>query len=83
MHNHILEISVCCLIFLSPLLRSLLLFVQISSCDNILARMEGLLTSFQTDLGSISSEILSLQQQSVEMNLRLVPNLRIGFVIQF
>jgi hypothetical protein len=45
--------------------------------------MEGLLTSFQADLGSISSEILSLQQQSVEMNLRLVPftYLRIGFVI--
>jgi hypothetical protein len=45
--------------------------------------MEGLLTSFQTDLGSISSEILSLQQQSVEMNLRLVPftYLRIGLVI--
>jgi len=44
---------------------------QISSCDGILARMEGLLTAFQTDLGSISSEILSLQHQSVEMNLRL------------
>jgi len=44
---------------------------QISSCDGILARMEGLLTAFQTDLGSISSEILALQQQSVEMNLRL------------
>ncbi|XP_023342298.1 vacuolar protein sorting-associated protein 52 homolog [Eurytemora carolleeae] len=44
---------------------------QISSCDGILARMEGLLTAFQTDLGSISNEILSLQQQSVEMNLRL------------
>ena len=43
---------------------------QISSCDGILARMEGLLTAFQTDLGSISNEILSLQQQSVEMNLR-------------
>lgn len=44
---------------------------QVSSCDSILARMEGLLLSFQSDLGSISSEILSLQQQSVEMNLRL------------
>ena len=32
----------------------------------------GLLTAFQTDLGSISSEILALQQQSVEMNLRSV-----------
>ena len=44
---------------------------QISSCDGILGRMENLLLSFQTDLGSISSEILSLQQESVEMNLRL------------
>ena len=44
---------------------------QISSCDGILARMENLLLSFQTDLGSISSEILSLQQESVDMNLRL------------
>lgn len=44
---------------------------QVSSCDSILARMENLLLSFQTDLGSISTEILSLQQQSVEMNLRL------------
>ena len=33
--------------------------------------MENLLLSFQSDLGSISTEILSLQQQSVEMNLRL------------
>ena len=44
---------------------------QISSCDGILARMENLLLTFQTDLGSISSEILSLQQESVDMNLRL------------
>merc|ERR1719412_1513191 len=33
--------------------------------------MENLLLSFQSDLGSISTEILNLQQQSVEMNLRL------------
>ena len=42
-----------------------------SSCDGILARMESLLLTFQSDLGSISSEIMSLQQQSVEMNLKL------------
>lgn len=47
------------------------LHTQISSCDGILARMEDMLLSFQTDLGSISSEILSLQQESVEMNIRL------------
>lgn len=34
-------------------------------------RMENMLKSFQNDLGSISNEILSLQQQSVDMNLKL------------
>ncbi|XP_052440425.1 vacuolar protein sorting-associated protein 52 homolog isoform X2 [Carassius gibelio] len=33
--------------------------------------MEGMLSSFQSDLSSISSEIQTLQQQSVSMNLRL------------
>lgn len=33
--------------------------------------MEGMLLSFQNDLGSISHEILTLQQQSVSMNIRL------------
>ena len=57
---------------------------QISSCDGILERMETMLLSFQTDLGSISSEILSLQQQSVEMNLRLKNRQRVrGELSQF
>uniref|UniRef100_A0A3Q0RD48 Vacuolar protein sorting-associated protein 52 homolog n=1 Tax=Amphilophus citrinellus TaxID=61819 RepID=A0A3Q0RD48_AMPCI len=34
-------------------------------------RMEGMLSSFQSDLSSISSEIQTLQQQSVSMNVRL------------
>ncbi len=33
--------------------------------------MENMLLSFQTDLGSISTEIMALQQQSVQMNLKL------------
>ncbi len=33
--------------------------------------MEDMLLSFQSDLGSISTEILALQQQSVQMNLKL------------
>ena len=33
--------------------------------------MENMLLNFQSDLGSISSEILSLQQQSVHMNIKL------------
>ena len=57
---------------------------QISSCDGILEKMETMLLSFQTDLGSISSEILSLQQQSVEMNLRLKNRQRVrGELSQF
>lgn len=44
---------------------------QIAACDDILLRMEGMLLSFQNDLGSISHEILTLQQQSVSMNVRL------------
>ncbi|TRY62008.1 hypothetical protein TCAL_08474 [Tigriopus californicus] len=44
---------------------------QIVSCDEILERCQNMLLSFQTDLGSISSEIMALQQQSVQMNLKL------------
>ena len=44
---------------------------QIVECDQILERMETMLNTFQTDLGSISNEILTLQQQSVQMNVQL------------
>ncbi|XP_076862409.1 vacuolar protein sorting-associated protein 52 homolog [Brachyhypopomus gauderio] len=44
---------------------------QITACDAILERMEGMLSGFQGDLSSISSEIQTLQQQSVSMSLRL------------
>lgn len=44
---------------------------QITACDEILERMEQMLRMFQSDLGSISNEILTLQQQSVSMNVRL------------
>ncbi|KAL6473514.1 hypothetical protein MHYP_G00170750 [Metynnis hypsauchen] len=44
---------------------------QITACDSILERMEEMLSSFQSDLSSISSEIQTLQQQSVSMNVRL------------
>jgi hypothetical protein len=33
--------------------------------------METILLSFQSDLGSISHEILTLQQESVQMNVKL------------
>ncbi|EFA03408.1 vacuolar protein sorting-associated protein 52 homolog [Tribolium castaneum] len=44
---------------------------QISACDEILERMESMLVGFQTDLGSISSEILSLQRKSISMSQEL------------
>ncbi|CAD5112736.1 DgyrCDS1955 [Dimorphilus gyrociliatus] len=44
---------------------------QMTNCDSILERMEGMLNGFQTDLSSISSEIQKLQRQSVEMNVKL------------
>jgi hypothetical protein len=37
------------------------------SLFQILERMEKILLSFQSDLGSISNEILTLQQESVEV----------------
>ncbi|XP_077363755.1 vacuolar protein sorting-associated protein 52 homolog [Festucalex cinctus] len=48
-----------------------LLHQQISACDAILERMEEMLSGFQGDLSSISSEIHTLQQQSLSMNVRL------------
>ncbi|KAI8091254.1 Sac2 family-domain-containing protein [Gilbertella persicaria] len=44
---------------------------QIQSCDEVLGRMEELLSVFQTDLGHISGEIQSLQQQSTQMSIKL------------
>lgn len=44
---------------------------QISSCDQILERMEDMLLGFQKDLGSISTEILSLQRKSISMSQEL------------
>lgn len=44
---------------------------QIGSCESVLERMEGMLHGFQHALSSISSEIQSLQEQSVAMNVKL------------
>lgn len=44
---------------------------QISSCDNILQSMEQMLSAFQADLGNISGEIQSLQEQSMSMSVKL------------
>lgn len=44
---------------------------QIRKCDNTLEIIESMLDGFQKNLGSISSEIQLLQQQSVSMNVKL------------
>jgi len=44
---------------------------QIRGCDGILGKMESLLGGFQADLGKISSEIKTLQEQSFTMSLKL------------
>jgi hypothetical protein len=44
---------------------------QIKECDDILVAMEGMLGRFQSDLGNISTEIRSLQEQSASMSVRL------------
>lgn len=44
---------------------------QITESDQILERIEGMLCNFQANLGNICQEILSLQEQSVALNVRL------------
>jgi hypothetical protein len=44
---------------------------QITQSDQILERIEGMLCNFQANLGNICQEILSLQEQSVALNVRL------------
>ncbi|XP_010263753.1 PREDICTED: vacuolar protein sorting-associated protein 52 A-like isoform X2 [Nelumbo nucifera] len=44
---------------------------QIHDCDSILSQMETLLGGFQAEIGSISSEIKSLQEKSMDMGLKL------------
>jgi predicted nucleic acid-binding Zn-ribbon protein len=44
---------------------------QIKTCDHILEEMEDLLGGFQADLGNISTEIKSLQEQSLTMSIKL------------
>lgn len=44
---------------------------QIRECDSILSQMETLLSGFQTEIGSISSDIKILQEKSMDMGLKL------------
>lgn len=45
--------------------------MQIQTCDSILASMEDMLGRFQGNLGNISSEIRTLQEQSQGMSVKL------------
>jgi len=47
------------------------LHCQIQACDAILQTMEQMLNEFQGDLGNVSSEIQTLQDQSLSMSLKL------------
>ncbi|OWM63440.1 hypothetical protein CDL15_Pgr022185 [Punica granatum] len=44
---------------------------QIRECDGILSQMETLLSGFQAEIGSISSDIKILQEKSMDMGLKL------------
>ncbi|KAI9497981.1 Sac2 family-domain-containing protein [Zychaea mexicana] len=44
---------------------------EVQSCDEVLGRMEELLSVFQSDLGNISGEIKSLQERSSRMSVKL------------
>lgn len=47
------------------------LHAQIEGCDEVLGSMEKILSGFKDDLGKIGGEIKSLQEQSVEMSVKL------------
>ncbi|KAL7311551.1 Vacuolar protein sorting-associated protein 52 [Mucor circinelloides] len=47
------------------------LHAEIQTCDEVLGRMEELLSVFQSDLGNISGEIQTLQEQSTVMSVKL------------
>lgn len=61
------------LFFCPPPLTSLLFLstIQIKECDAILASIEELLGRYQSDLGNVSNEIRTLQEQSQSMGIQL------------
>lgn len=54
------------------------LYQQIKSCDSILGSMEDLLSRFQLDLGKLGQEIKSIQDQSLDMSVRLKNRLAVS-----
>jgi hypothetical protein len=47
------------------------LFEQINSCEGVLTDMQSMLDSFQQNLGGISEEIRSLQEQSLSLSIEM------------
>jgi hypothetical protein len=47
------------------------LFEQICGCESVLTTMQGLLQGFQDNLGGISEEIRSLQEESLGLSVRM------------
>jgi len=47
------------------------LYQRVTSCDQILERLETILCKFQADLGNICQEIISLHEQTVSLNMQL------------
>eukprot|EP01147_Barroeca_monosierra_P010205 gene10205-2362_t len=57
--------------YMNEAVRMAKLYQQVQVCDGILHTMEQLLGTFQTDLGTISGDIHSLQEESLNMSIKL------------
>ena len=47
------------------------LYSDVTECDKVLDQMQGLLQNFQQELSGISKEIKHLQDESLNMNIKL------------
>jgi hypothetical protein len=61
----------CCLVDVRESDHIAQLFAQITQCESVLVTMEEMLQGFRTNLGGISQEIKALQNDSLDMNVKL------------
>ena len=54
------------------------LFEQIQGCESVLNQMQGLLQGFQENLGGISDEIRSLQEESLQLSIKMQNRKNVG-----
>lgn len=54
------------------------LFSQVLSCETVLTTMQGLLQNFQDNLGGISDEIRSLQEESLKLSVKMQNRRNVG-----